>query len=93
MVPNEGDVAKQILRYFMRHPRAADDLEGVARWRLLEEAIHRTVDETEQALDWLVRSGFLEEIDTAAGAHVFRMNEDRRKEAEEFLKPVRTGKG
>lgn len=81
----ETQIVRQVLQYFMRNPHAADDLEGVARWRLLEEAVHRTVDETEQALRWLVRSGYLQEMDAAGGSRVFRMNEERRNDAEQFL--------
>jgi hypothetical protein len=82
----EAQIVKQVLGYFMRNPEAADDLEGVARWRLLDEAVHRTVDETERAIVWLVRSGFLVETDTAGGGRVFHINEARRDEAENFLK-------
>ncbi len=84
-VPIDSDVAKQILRYFMRHPRAADDLEGIARWRLLEEAVHRTVDETEQAIHMLVGNGLLEQVGTPDGGRVFRINEARLGEAAKFL--------
>ncbi|HUP10205.1 MAG TPA: hypothetical protein VMU47_23840 [Caldimonas sp.] len=51
--------AKEILRYFLRNPGAADTLEGVARWRLMDERIHGTVEETDQALAWLVAEGLL----------------------------------
>lgn len=88
----EAEVAMEILRYFIRRPMNTDDLEGVARWRLLEEAIHRTVDETQQALHWLVQRGFLEEINTAGGGRLYRINETRRKEARQFLKHKRTKK-
>ena len=39
-------IAKEILSYFLRNPQAADNLEGVARWRLLEQTVHRSVEET-----------------------------------------------
>ncbi len=69
----------------MRNPKAADSLEGVARWRLLEERIHRTVQETETAMAYLVSHGFLEEITTAGSAKVFRMKANRVAEAIRFL--------
>jgi hypothetical protein len=34
---------KEVLAYFVRHPHAADDLEGIARWRLLETAVRTRV--------------------------------------------------
>jgi hypothetical protein len=51
--------AKEVLSYFLRNPQAADTLEGVARWRLLDEPVHRSVEEINQALEWLVAQGFL----------------------------------
>jgi hypothetical protein len=38
---DEACVTKQIVSYFLRNPNAADTLEGIARWRLLEERIHQ----------------------------------------------------
>lgn len=45
MKPDRVDskLALEILQYYLRHPEAADTLEGVARWRLLEQRIHHTV--------------------------------------------------
>ncbi len=77
--------AKEILTYFMRHPRAADSLEGVARWRLLQETIHHNIDETRDALEWLVTKGFLH-AETVAGTHaVFSLNHERGIEAERLM--------
>ena len=41
----------EILSYFLRNPLAADTLEGVARWRLLDEVVYRKVEETRAALE------------------------------------------
>lgn len=76
---------KEILDYFVRNPNAADTLEGIARWRLLEEQVHRTVEETARALDFLVSHGLLHEIQTSGPKKVFRLNPKRRKEAARFL--------
>jgi hypothetical protein len=57
----------------------------VARWRLLEEAVHHTLTETEQAVRWLVEQGFLREVSTAAAGPIFMLNPGRREEAERFL--------
>jgi hypothetical protein len=77
-------LAKDVLNYFLRNPEAADDLEGVARWRLLEEAVHRRVDETRQALAWLVDEGFLIETPTPQGP-VFSLNARNREQAETLV--------
>ena len=83
-VRGEPDLAREILNYFLRHPRAADDLEGVARWRLMEERVRRTIQQADEAVQWLVTNGFLEEIVTPGG-RVFRLREDNRENAEHFL--------
>jgi hypothetical protein len=76
---------KEVLNYFLRNPHAADSLEGIARWRLLEEAVRRKVDETQRALAWLVNSNFII-VTTVAGADpIFCLNPDKLAEAEAFL--------
>lgn len=82
MVPKH---ARDVLSYFVRNPRAADSLEGVARWRLLEETVHHGVENTRQALDWLVEEGFLRE-EPVKGAHtVFSLNPERATQAVALL--------
>ena len=74
-----------VLGYFVRNPRAADTLEGVARWRLLEDQVSRTLQETDVALQWLVDQGFLEIVSTGSSGHIFRLNADRCADAARFL--------
>jgi hypothetical protein len=89
-----SEVVREVLSYFVRNPQAADSLEGVARWRLLEEQVYRTVQETEAAVAYLVSQGFLEATATAGSAKIFRMRADRVAEAIRFLarRPARPGK-
>jgi hypothetical protein len=79
------ELVKDVLRYFLRHPRAADTLEGVSRWRLLEVKVDRRIEETQGALAWLVARGFLKEHTTVASGRIFRLTEEKRTEAERFL--------
>ena len=76
---------RQILNYFLRNRDAADSLEGVARWRLLEEQIQRSLQQTDAALKWLVAKGYLEEIKPAGSVPLFRMAPNRQAEALKFL--------
>ena len=78
------DIAKDILSYFLDNPQAADDLEGVARWRLLRQAIHRDVEETSRALDWLVQRGLLTRI-SKAGSAIFHLGAEQRAGAAAFV--------
>jgi hypothetical protein len=82
--PMVEDIAKDILEYFLRNPQAADDLEGVARWRLMSQTIHRDVEETSQALEYLVRKGLLTRI-SMPGSAFFRLQAEQRAGAEAFL--------
>ena len=81
----ENETAKQILRYFVRNPNAADNLEGIVRWRLLEETIHHSVGETQQALTWLVSQGFLSESCVGGTEKIFLLNRERKADAQCFL--------
>lgn len=78
-------VAKEILGYFLRNPQAADNLTGIARWRLLEEAVQRSVAKTEAALQWLLEQGYLRQVQIHGGEGVFSLNPEKRAEAESFL--------
>jgi hypothetical protein len=79
------ELAKEILSYFLRNPQAADSLKGVARWRLLEERVHRQIEDTDEALEWLVRNGFLVRVSPAWSEAVYQLNPKNRPEAERFL--------
>ena len=84
----DPDIVKQILSYFARNRYATDSLEGVARWRLLEEQIYRSVQQTEAALQWLVARGFLLEIKSVGSVPVFRLDPNRHADAVKFLEQL-----
>jgi hypothetical protein len=69
----------------MRNRQAADTYEGIVRWRLREESIHRVTEETEQALAWLISRGFLREERRATGPSLFRLDPSKQAEAQAFL--------
>jgi len=81
---NYNPIALSILSYFLRNPAAIDNLEGVARWRLLDETVYQHVDRTHEAIRWLVQRGLLREIPTAVGP-IFGLNPDKRVEAKRLL--------
>jgi hypothetical protein len=82
---SDPEVVGQILSYFVCNPNAADSLEGVARWRLLEECAHRNFQQTTAALNWLVSRGFLEEVRITGSSRIFRLDPAKREEAVRFL--------
>lgn len=73
------------MRYFLRNPQAADNLEGVARWRLTEEHVRQTVQWTWEALQLLVAKGYLVERRSALTGKFFVLNKENRREAERFV--------
>jgi hypothetical protein len=81
----ECQITREVLAYFVRNPLAADSLEGVARWRLMDEVIRRRLEETEVALNWLVAKGYLVSSVVPGGTATFRLNGDRLVDAQEFL--------
>jgi len=78
--------AREILAYFLRNPAAADSLEGIARWRLLEQTIYRTISETERALKWLVENGYLIQMEKRSSRRLFRLNPEKHEAADALLK-------
>jgi hypothetical protein len=83
--PVDQEMARQILNYFVRNPQAADTLEGVARWRLMDEVIWRRLDETEAALDWLVAQGYLTTSISPGGTATFRLNPAHADDISQFV--------
>jgi hypothetical protein len=79
-------LAKEILSYFRRNPQAADSVKGVAHWRLLEERVHRQVEDTDAALEWLVKQGFLTRVSPQWTEPVYRLNPDSYSRADEYLR-------
>jgi hypothetical protein len=83
-------VARAILSYFLRNPQAADNLEGIVRWRLLSETVHRKVDETRAALAWLTDNGYLTQAVQLSSDPIFMLNPEKREQAEELLTEDKT---
>jgi len=71
--PVDDTLVREVLSYFRQHPEAADSVEGIARWRLLEERAARQLEATERALRWLVGRGHLVEVSHPGMAPLFRL--------------------
>lgn len=82
-------VAKQILSYFLRNPEGADSLTELARWRLMEERVRLSVESTQAALNWLVAEGFVQQEARVGTESLFRLNPERRLDAESLLEKER----
>jgi hypothetical protein len=80
-----ADRTREVLSFFLRHPGTSDSVEGIARWRLLEQRLLRSVEETESILDDLVALGFLEEITAPGIPRLFRLRQEKAEEAAAFI--------
>ncbi len=78
-------VVRDVMRYFVEHPTAIDSLEGIARWRLLEQRVRNVVAETDAALSLLVEHEILDEIRVAGAPTLFRLNPERSDAAQRLL--------
>jgi hypothetical protein len=85
MTHRHDEIAEDVLSYFLRNPQAADNLEGIARWRLLSEVIHRSVEQTSQVLEWLVSQGILLKVTAGCSEPVYCLNRGRKADAEALL--------
>lgn len=83
--PANMAVAKQILSYFLRNPEVADSLTELARWRLMEEQVRLSVENTQAALNWLVAQGYVQQEARVGTESLFRLNLARRQDAESLL--------
>ena len=79
------EITSDILNYFLRNPDARDSFEGIARWRLLEELVQRSVPATEEALHWLIANDFLTEEQVPGGKPIYGLNASRKAEAERLI--------
>ena len=84
-------LVRSILSFYLEHPTLVETNEGLARWRLLEERIDRTLRETQEALDWLVANEYLRQIPRRGSSSVFMMNHERWQDARRFVEPATEG--
>jgi hypothetical protein len=82
------DAVKDILGYFVRNPQAVDSPEGVARWRVMQEQVHRSLEQTEAALAWLLSEGYLQEVEISGAGRIVRLNPNRQDNAARFLQTM-----
>jgi hypothetical protein len=82
---SKEEIAKDILNYFLQHPETADNFLGIARWRLMQEAVHRSVGTTAEALRWLIAEGYLNRASTEGSEEIFQLNREKIREAQRFI--------
>jgi hypothetical protein len=78
-------VEKEILSYFLHNPGAADTLTEIARWRLMQEMVRRSVERTEAALKWLTAEGYISAESHSGTEPIFQLNPARKADAEALV--------
>lgn len=53
-------ISEEIQRYLLNHPNAADTLEGIMGWWLPKQRYQETLEQVQQALNYLVARGRIE---------------------------------
>lgn len=67
-------VAEQIQAHFAENPLAAESLEGIASWWLLQQRFEEAWITVSNALDLLVEKGVLTRTENAGGNPVYSMS-------------------
>jgi hypothetical protein len=78
-------LAKDILSFYLEHPNTTESTEGLARWRLLDHYVEKTLHETGVAVTWLVAEGYLQPVTSPGNRTLFALNEARMRDAELLL--------
>lgn len=88
----EPEIVWDILEYFLRNPDAADSVEGIVRWRLLDQLIRREVERATEAVGWLLQEGYLLEAGSPAAGALLRLNKARLDDARTLLERHNLGR-
>ena len=65
-------VAREIERYLLSHPAAADSLVGVAKWWLAHQRYSDALAIVQEALDYLIANGCVVRTKNTDGTCIFR---------------------
>jgi len=81
----ERETAREILRYFVDHPRAKDNLEGIIEWWLARPTTNRVV---ERALSLLLSTGLIIETRRRGSLPYYQVSPNRRAAALKMLREL-----
>jgi len=85
-IPDESDVAFQILAYLNANPEAQDTLEGIVEWWLLDQKIRQQTENVKQALaDLAARGLIVARIGTDSRVH-YSIERGKKTEIDSLLK-------
>ena len=85
-VAMKSHIAFQILAYLIDHRAAQDTADGIAQWWILEQCVKREAPLVSEALDELVKQGFVIEHKAKDSRIHYRINRRRSTEIAALLK-------
>jgi len=56
---HDYEIEHTILAYLLKHPRAGDTLEGIARWWIMHQRLSESVETIQQAIEQLKDKGLI----------------------------------
>ena len=71
-----SEIASTIRDYLSTHPNAADSVEGIATWWLVQQRYEYALEEVKQALQQLVSSGLVKTVEVG-GRRIYMSIETR----------------
>ena len=71
---DSSEITNEIMTYLSNHPNAADTLDGVAKWWLLDRADKLQLGKVKQALDELVAKGLVVKQKKTDSGILYRAN-------------------
>lgn len=80
------EVALKILHYLVENPQAADTVEGILQWWLLERTIIEEQEAVESALDRLVELNLIIEMQAADGRRHYHLNAEQIEMAQKLIR-------
>lgn len=70
-LPTKDEIAAGILTYLKQHPAAADTVEGIAKWWMLQPTLGQSVNTVEEVLHELEERSLVESI-LSRGKRLYR---------------------
>lgn len=81
VMADRNNIAKEILNYLSKHPKASDTLEGITEWWLLNQRIGYEMKRVKAAVEQLVQKGWIIEIEGKNTKIRYRLNPEKQEES------------
>jgi hypothetical protein len=69
----QEEISSMILNYLRKNPDAGDTLEGISKWWLESERVHRSVNDVAEALNTLIKKGSVKSDEVKGGSPIYKI--------------------